>query len=99
MLGVREKPGWFETWYVLRSFVVSQPNVPPAPSDSATHFLTLLRSKALSRCWLSNAKLDSKLRTRIASSNPGISRTFLQWSITSLCVLATTCARATRGRS
>lgn len=60
------------------SFVVSQPSVPPAPSESATHFLTLLRSKALSRCWLSNAKLDSKLSTKIASSSPGISRTFLQ---------------------
>ena len=90
MLGVREKPAWFETWHVLRSFVVSQPNVPPAPSESAIHFLTLLRSNAFSRCWLSNAKFDSKLSTRIASSSPGISRTFLQWSMTSLCVLATT---------
>ena len=91
-----EKRGWFETWHLLRSFVVSQPSVPPAPSDSATHLLMLLRSNAFRRCWLSNAKFDSKLSTRIASSNPGISRTFWQWSITSLCVFATTCARATR---
>ena len=36
------------------SFVVSQPSVPPAPSDSATQRFTLLRSKALSRCCDSN---------------------------------------------
>lgn len=40
-----------------------------------------------------HAKLLSKLRTKTASSRPGIWRTFLQWSITSVCVLATTCAR------
>ena len=38
----------------FRSFVVSQPSVPPAPSESATHFFTPLRSNALSRCCDSN---------------------------------------------
>lgn len=40
----------------LRSLVVSQPMVPPAPSESATHLVTLARWIACTMCWHSNLR-------------------------------------------
>ena len=68
----------------MRSFVVSQPSVPCWPSDRLTQFLMPAPSTACSKCWLSKARLLSKISTNLQCIKTGMLRIFAKWSTSSL---------------